>query len=112
MGSVLIIIVVVLALVSYCHLLAEPLTSARARAAIRPAEASPAPGTTEGGQVTPEKDRPPPPSEMTPEERERLSRSTQRVDPKATDNSPPSPPGLPLTPGPETKVAPSPKPLR
>src|SRR5262245_31006152 len=104
----LLVMIMPLVLISYCHLSAGARPTAGPSPSTGPAESTPAEGTIATGLVIPEKGEALPHPEVTPEESERLLQGTQRLDPKAVDNNPPSPPGLPPVPGRETKVAPSP----
>lgn len=107
--GLVIILVIGLALVGAWYVFAGPPRTQRPLSLTRSAAPSPAEGTTESGQAVPQKAEPPPQPEVTPEERERLLDRTQRLDPKAPPNDNlPSPPGLPLTPGRETKIGPCP----
>jgi hypothetical protein len=98
---------VVLAVGSAGHLLAGSRRAARPTPSTPLAAQALEVGTTVSEQVTPEKGEPPPHPEVPPDVSKRLLEGTKIKDPKVDDN-PPSPPGLPLVPGPETNVAPSP----
>jgi hypothetical protein len=101
-------IAVMLVLGGCSQLFAGPRSPARPALSTRSAAPAPAPGTTTGEQVILHSGKLPPHPEVTPEESERLLQRTEREDPQGVDNNPPSPPGLPLIPGPETQVAPNP----
>lgn len=101
-------IAVVLALGGFSQPLAGPRSPEWPAMSTRSAAPAPAPGTTTGEQVILHSGKLPPHPEVTPEERERLLQRTEREAPQGVDNNPPSPPGLPLIPGPETPVAPNP----
>jgi hypothetical protein len=105
----IIILTLVVTLGSSWLLLAGPRNEEQPMSVIPSSISSPTAGITTNQQVIPsqpEKGGTPSRHRLTREELERLRRKTEIVDPKYMDNNPSSPPGLPLTPGPETVVHP------
>jgi hypothetical protein len=100
---------IILALVSGAQVLAGAQNAAQPPSSPPPAARASEPEPTTSGHVTPEKGELPPHPAVTPEAGQRLRRRTEREEPHAGDKHPPSPPGLPLVPGPEATVTPSPK---
>ena len=102
---------IILALVSGPQALAGAQNAAQPSSSPPPAARAPEPEPTTSGHVTPEKGELPPHPAVTPEAGQRLRRRTRERS-HAGDQHPPSPPGLPLVPGPETTVTPSPQELQ